>query len=463
MPNEQPRPRAFAVWFKELARWDPSSFHGVHWHWPNDVMQPLGSVLKLRKERVNRATSAFTDLQPITIHFDGSLDKRKVDPSRAYTMDLYFARPGDIVVAKIDLKNGAVGIVPPDWENVVVTNHFAIYEPDLTQVVPEYLLLIIQTRFFKAHLNRNKVGAEGRKEVKLSFFEAEPIPLPPLHIQQAIVSQWEAAQVKIESAKRKSQTTESSIEEFAVTQAGIYLHELRQRPKAFALQWQGVERWGVGFNRWDWKLSELLSSNLFPMRCLKEIAEVNPSEIVKLNDTNQLVSFVPMEAVSDKEGVLISPQVKKFSEVNKGYTRFMEEDVIWAKITPCMQNGKCAVAKHLENGLGFGSTEFHVIRSKNKNVVLPEYLWVLLRMKHLRQAAQRYFIGSAGQQRVPADFLENLYVPLPPLTAQHEIVAQVQAQRAEIVHLRAEAERLARESKAAVEAQILGTKKIEAN
>ena len=132
--------------------------------------------------------------------------------------------------------------------------------------------------------------------------------------------------------------------------------------------------------------------------------------------------------------------------------------MIWAKITPCMQNGKCAVARDLENGLGFGSTEFHVIRSKDKEIVLPEYLWVLLRITHLRKAAQRYFIGSAGQQRVPADFLEELFIPLPPLDVQREIVRQVQAQRAEIARLRADAERRAREIKADVEAWILGTR-----
>lgn len=161
------RPRAFAVWFKDLDRWDPSSFHDIAWHWPNHDMKLIGSVLRPRKEKVNRKVHSFADLQPITIHFDGSVDKRKVDANREYTMDLWFARPGDIVVAKIDLKNGAVGIVPDGWLNVVVTGHFAIYEPDRSLILPEYLLLVIQSSFYKAHLWRNKVGAEGRKEEKL--------------------------------------------------------------------------------------------------------------------------------------------------------------------------------------------------------------------------------------------------------------------------------------------------------
>ncbi len=196
-------PRAFAVWFKDLERWDVSSFRRISWHWPREVMTRIGSVLRMRKEKVNRKAVNYSDLQPITIHFDGSMDKRVVAADREYTMDLWFARPGDIIVAKIDLKNGAVGIVPADWQNVVVTGHFAVYEPDRTRLVPEYIHRVIQTDFFRAHLWRNKVGAEGRKEVKLDFFEGEEIPLPSLAEQAAIDACWRAAQTQIATARAR--------------------------------------------------------------------------------------------------------------------------------------------------------------------------------------------------------------------------------------------------------------------
>ena len=113
----------------------------------------------------------FAGLTPVTIHFDGSIEPRKVDPDKEYAMELFWARPGDIVVSKIDLKNGAVAIVPPEWDKAVVTNHFAVYEPHRERLNPKYFHILIQASFFKAHLWRNKVGAEGRKEVKLEFFE----------------------------------------------------------------------------------------------------------------------------------------------------------------------------------------------------------------------------------------------------------------------------------------------------
>jgi len=453
-------PKAFSIWFNKLSRWDPASFHGIAWHWSKDVMMPISRVLKIRKEKVNRSHFSFSELQPITIHFDGSIDRRDVDPAREYTMELYFARPGDIVVAKIDLKNGAVAIIPDDWTNAVVTSHFAVYEPDRTKLLPEYFHRIIQASFFKAHLWRNKVGAEGRKEVKLDFFESLEIPIPSLLIQKAIVSQRQDAQKEIKATKERVSLLAKNIAENTLKDVGIELRPLEKHPKSFSIYWCKIGRWGVEFNRWKWKLSELLLSRKYPMMLLSDEAFINPTESLSLDD-DDLVSFIPMEVVSDKTGKIVSPQLRKCREVKNGYTRFSNDDVIWAKITPCMQNGKCAVARNLENGIGFGSTEFHVVRSKDKDRLLPDYIWSLLRLDHLRQAAQRYFIGSAGQQRVPSDFLANLQIPLPPLEIQNEIVNQIKEINLEIAGERGAAERKSREIEAEIEAMILGTKSID--
>jgi type I restriction enzyme S subunit len=211
-------------------------------------MRPLGSVLTLRKEKIDRTKVKFPDLQPITIHFDGSIDKREVGGNRAYTMDLFYARPGDVVVAKIDLKNGAVAIVPDNWSNVAVTGHFAVYEPDRSRLVPEYFHLLIQTSFFKAHLWRNKVGAEGRKEVKLDFLEAEPIPLPALKVQRQIVAAWERAQKSVAATQAKIEQLEREIQARFLADLGLNLPTQASLPKAFAVWWRDFLRWSVSYN-----------------------------------------------------------------------------------------------------------------------------------------------------------------------------------------------------------------------
>ena len=249
-------PRGFAVRFRELERWDPVSFERIIWHWSKELMVEIGSILKLRKEKVNRSRSAFSELQPITIHFDGSLDHRKVDGNREYKMDLFYAHPGDIVVAKIDLKNGAVAIVPMEWKNIVVTSHFAVYEPDRSKLLPEYFQRIIQTTFFKSLLWRNKVGAEGRKEVKLDFFESLHIPLPPLVVQHTILLRWQSVKNKVKSILSQMDHLIKTRNEKFYDDLGITVVSYKNRPKTFAVPWKISEVVCLFYGRYNYRFGE---------------------------------------------------------------------------------------------------------------------------------------------------------------------------------------------------------------
>lgn len=135
---------------------------------------------------------------------------------------------------------------------------------------------------------------------------------------------------------------------------------------------------------------------------LDQACEINPRDPSPQSQMS-LVSFVPMAAVSDTEGVVLEHATRPFSEVAKGYTRFREQDVIFAKITPCMENGKIAVADGLHDGIACGSTEFHVLRSRGS--VMPKYLWYFLRQKTFRVEAERHMAGAVGQRRVPVSYL----------------------------------------------------------
>ncbi|MCC6195271.1 MAG: restriction endonuclease subunit S [Burkholderiales bacterium] len=165
------------------------------------------------------------------------------------------------------------------------------------------------------------------------------------------------------------------------------------------------------------------------LRKLAEVAEINPRRktIERTDDT--LTSFVPMEAVDDVLGDVTRVVSQPFSKVKKGYTYFENGDVIFAKITPCMQNGKHAVVSDLIDGFGFGSTEFHVVRASSE--ILPEWIHYFLRRKETLDAAIRTFTGAVGQQRVPPSFLENLELPVPQVAEQRRIATCLKAQLAE--------------------------------
>lgn len=156
---------------------------------------------------------------------------------------------------------------------------------------------------------------------------------------------------------------------------------------------------------------------------LEEICEVNPRDKAPVKPTTK-VSFVPMSAVSDIEGVILPHDSRSFSEVSKGYTRFRDGDVIFAKITPCMENGKIACAQELTGGIACGSTEFHVLRPGD--AIESSYLWRFLRQDSFRKIAERQMTGAVGQRRVPAEFMKQCMIPLPPVHEQRSIVAKLE-------------------------------------
>ena len=137
-----------------------------------------------------------------------------------------------------------------------------------------------------------------------------------------------------------------------------------------------------------------------------------------------IVSFVPMPAVTE-HGEIDATAIKEYDEVKTGFTYFAENDVLFAKITPCMENGKGAVAKGLHNGIGFGSTEFHVLRPISGKTD-PYWIYTLTAFSQFRMDAASNMTGSAGQRRVPASFLENYRVSLPPIALQEQFAAFVE-------------------------------------
>ena len=152
---------------------------------------------------------------------------------------------------------------------------------------------------------------------------------------------------------------------------------------------------------------EALRSNPAADGILSDYVYVNPGVDVSLPDPEASVSFIPMEAVSnDATGEYVATD-RPLREVAKGYTSFANGDILWAKITPSMQNGKACIVDGLSNGIGFGSTEFHVLRVIDPDVSTA-FVFELISQPMVRSMAVRSFTGSAGQQRVPAAFLERL-------------------------------------------------------
>lgn len=143
---------------------------------------------------------------------------------------------------------------------------------------------------------------------------------------------------------------------------------------------------------------------------ISDLADINPKKNTKKLNKWDLVSFIKMEDTSE-ESKIINMFDKVLSEVEKGYTNFHDNDILFAKITPCLENGKGGLAKNLTNGIGFGSTEFHILRPKK--IYSTQLLYQYSKYNKLRSKAASLMIGSAGQQRIQKDFFESYIIGIP--------------------------------------------------
>lgn len=159
-----------------------------------------------------------------------------------------------------------------------------------------------------------------------------------------------------------------------------------------------------------------LKKEKIKLEILKNIVNINPKNKVNLTD-KQLVTFIPMSAIDAENAIINKAETRANKEIyNKGFSCFKNGDVLFSKISPCMQNKKSAIASNLINNIGYGSTEFYVLRPTKE--ILSEYLLQFLRTDNFIESAKNHFTGTAGQQRIPLNFLANIEIPIPPMSLQ---------------------------------------------
>ena len=151
---------------------------------------------------------------------------------------------------------------------------------------------------------------------------------------------------------------------------------------------------------------------------IKEICEINPKQEVLADES--IVSFIGMAQISN-DNQFDTSILKKYKDVKKGFSSFKNGDILFAKITPCMENGKGVLIENLYNEIGFGSTEFHVLRV-NLEIVSKKYLYWFTKWKTFRLNCEKNMTGSAGQKRVPKNYIENYELNLPKLFVQEKRV-----------------------------------------
>ena len=308
---------------------------------------------------VNRKYSNICDLRR------ANADEKQIQKFKVQYGDMLFCRSSLV-------KEGIAkaSIVPKDSsEDVLFECHVIRVKLDLNRVIPEFMQAFTITDYFRIQMmDKSKTATMttiGQKDVI-----SGTIYIPDMDLQK------------------------------------LFVHFAAQSDKSkFYGKSQFIEMFGeLGKDQKGWGLTTL-----------GECCEVNPKRPRNI-DEELMVSFVPMPSVSE-DGKIDCSNIKPYKEVRKGFTYFAENDVLFAKITPCMENGKGAVAKGLSGGIGSGSTEFHVLRPiEGKSN--PYWLYIITMFELFRVGARKVMTGTGGQLRVPVGYLSDFPISLPPISLQ---------------------------------------------
>jgi type I restriction enzyme M protein len=246
---------------------------------------------------------------------------------------------------------------------------------DKSRVNEKFLALVLTALVEKM----TDLGSGGTyKEISKSAMSTLEIPLPPLEVQREIVEEIEGYQKVIDGARQVVENYKPVI--------------------PFDPSW--------------------------PLVRIGDICELNPkkSEVQNLPGDTE-ISFVPMADLNENQVSFEPKQTRFLGEVINKYTYFAENDVLLAKVTPCFENGKAGIARSLKNGLGFGSSEFYVLRPSRETS--PEWIFYNLTTDSFREIGEKNMTGTGGLQRVPKDFISNYYIPLPPIDIQERILVDI--------------------------------------
>ena len=260
------------------------------------------------------------------------------------------------------------------------TTEYAINQ-DLTCLIPgrglnpKFLYYMARSLALQIAQNAQGIGVKG---VTQKYVSEMKIPFPPLMVQEEIVAELDSHQKIIDGARQVVENYKPTIQNNS--------------------HWETVR--------------------------LGDICELNPRKS-EVKDFEGNVSFVPMAMVSETDMYFSVQEQKPLKEVYTGYTYFRDDDVLLAKVTPCFENGKSGLAKNLENGIGFGSSEFFVLRA-NPEKVLPEYIYYIINSNRFIAEGTPQMTGTGGLRRLTKDFVLNYPVSLPPLDVQRRIVNQTE-------------------------------------
>lgn len=334
--------------------------------------------------------------------------------NRASTTDGYwYVKKGDIICNKLLAWMGAIGV--SEFEGVT-SPAYDIFRKRTENIYPQYYHYLFRTPLFHSMFRAYSRGImDMRLRLYYDQFGTIIIPYPNQAEQKQIVRYLDSMTAKINKLIRAKKKQIALLQE--QKQAIINQAVSKDLNPNAEMKDSGIDWLGQIPAHWD-------------VKPLKRVCKVNASvsHLLREFSDDSLVTFLPMEAIS-VDGKIDCSQKQPLKNVKSGFSSFAVNDVVVAKITPCFENGKGACLDALDTAIGYGTTELIVLRGF-KNEINQQFLYQVTKITSFRKNGAEVMTGSAGQKRVPANFIANFTCGIPPLEEQNAIVQYLAKQNA---------------------------------
>lgn len=354
------------------------------------VYQTFGIPL-LRSQNIYSDKLELEDIAYISEEIDDLMSNSRVED-------------GDVLLNITGASIGRCYYIPNGFGRANVNQHVCIIRPLKNLIDTKFLHAILISNFGQIQIDISQNGA-NREGLNFQQIKSFDIFLPDINEQKIVVEYLNTKTTQIDTLIRKKQRLIELLREeraALINEAVTKGIDPTAKMKNSGVEWIGEapEGWAV--------------------KKLKRVAKINPSKGSSpfTRDHDLEVVFLPMENVQE-DGSYISETKKSIKDVWDGFTYFEKGDIIVAKITPCFENGKGAYLTNLETEIGFGSTEFHVLRPNE--LIDPRFLFLITRSNKFMDIGTGSMTGAAGQKRVPTDFIENFTIAVPPKSEQKQI------------------------------------------
>jgi type I restriction enzyme S subunit len=450
---------AFAVWFKELERWNVSFFKTGQWHWPEGVVKPLVEFTESEADSISMDAARERNVPIIAkITFAGELHLRPAEDYADYKGRLFLVRSKRIIFSKINARRGCILYVPDNHREFAVSGEYPILKLDERVAMGEYVNLALRVGPAKDFLFGAAAGM-AKARTYLEDFQRVSIPLPSLDVQRAIVAQWQQAQTEVAELEARAEQLEAEIDAEFLRELGVASAQQVERPKVLVVNWRDVARWGVRASIDSALGIDQLAKSKFPHILLGTVAKVSYG--IQKSPANRPNKHARpyLRVANVRKGYLDLSEIKNIDvpddemdtyRLEAGDILFVEGNGSRAELgRVAMWNAEIPDCVH----------QNHLIKVRvDRSRLLPEYAMIWFNTEVGRGHFFRSAKTSSGLGTINSNEVREAPIPLPPLAVQRELVQRAGEMRAEAVQLREVAAHKRDEAKTELEALILGTK-----